>query len=584
MRVMRHVLFTPEGLRVPCAEGATVMEAARRAGVSLTSTCGGQTTCGRCKVRVLSGSVPAPGAGERARLRDDEVAGGIRLACAARVFDDLEVAVPPGSRIEEGPVRLSGEGIELAPDPVIAVHDLPGVHDLAELHCDAAALQDLRSARQNGKAPEAILVRDGEIVGVQRYRREPLGMAFDLGTTTIAAYLLGLESGRSLASRGTTNPQVAWGGDVISRIRHAMENGGDELKNCVRDVLNRLIEEAVADPEEVAEVTIAGNTAMHHLALGLPVRQLGTAPYQPSVRDALDLKARDLGLRTARGAYVHFLPNIDGFVGGDHVAMLLATGMWETDRTVVGIDIGTNTEVTLAASGILRSLSCASGPAFEGAGITHGMRAASGAIERVHIDDKGIRLKVVGNVRPAGICGSGILDLLSELCRCGIIGPRGGLRKHPLVRQGPDGPEFVVAPGGGTGRDVVVTQRDVGRIQLAKAAIAAGIRILLGEAGLAEDAIEEVIIAGAFGQSLDPGSAVDIGMFPPVRSECFRQVGNAAGMGAKLALASRRGRAIAGEIARRVRYVELTTHPRFTREFSHALPFGEWGQSHECNN
>jgi uncharacterized 2Fe-2S/4Fe-4S cluster protein (DUF4445 family) len=590
------VEFEPMGCRVPCAGGATLLEVARSAGIFLTSVCGGQGSCGRCKVRIVAGSLPAPNGYERSRLGSDEIAAGFRLACAVRVVQDLKVAVPAASLAHAPRVQLSGEGVDLAVDPIVSAYDLvvpessPEVpangwdvlqkglrepHGRENLRVDAALIQVLPSVLRAGRPRVTALVRDDEVIGVLPQGQEPLGMAFDLGTTTVAAWLVNLRTGVLLATRGMLNPQVAYGEDVISRIRCAMERGGEALQRSILEALNRLIEQMAGSSEEVVEVVVAGNTAMHHLVLGLPVKQLGTAPYRPAVCEPIDIKARDLGLRAARGAYVHCMPPIAGFVGGDHVAMLLATGMWETEKCVIGVDIGTNTEVTLAARGILTSVSCASGPAFEGAGVSRGMRADDGAIEKVRIDDQGIHLKVIGDVRPTGICGSGIVDLLGELRRRQVITPRGALRHHPLVRPGASGPEFVLAPGGttGTGEDIVVTQRDIGEIQLAKAAVRAGIGILLDQAGIGEHEIDEMVIAGGFGSGIDPQSAVGIGMFPPLPPGRFRQVGNAAGAGARLVLVSKRGRAIAKEIARRVRYVELATHPGFSRAFSHGLRF-----------
>jgi len=300
---------------------------------------------------------------------------------------------------------------------------------------------------------------------------------------------------------------------------------------------------------------------------------LGRTPYLPTVRRSLDIKARHLGLQAAHGAYVHFLPNVAGFIGGDHVAMLLATRLYETNRTAIAIDIGTNTEISLATRGTISSLSCASGPAFEGAGIKHGMRATSGAIEGVEMGNDGNYLKVIGNVSPVGICGSGILDVVYQLRKQCIIDQRGRLQDHPLVRQGSGGHEFALASGNttGTGQDIVITQRDIETIQLAKAAIRTGINVLLSGTGTKENEIDEVIIAGAFGSYIDIASAIGIGMFPSLPLARFHQVGNAAGLGAKLALISRKNRTTAEEIASRIRYIELTTHPKFKHEFSLSL-------------
>jgi uncharacterized 2Fe-2S/4Fe-4S cluster protein (DUF4445 family) len=296
-----------------------------------------------------------------------------------------------------------------------------------------------------------------------------------------------------------------------------------------------------------------------------------------------NLKARDLGLRFAAGANVHLLPNIAGFVGADHVSMVLGTGLHDSDKVTVGLDIGTNTEISLAVNGRLLSCSCASGPAFEGAHIHDGMRAAPGAIEWIRMMDGShggayhVEYQTIDGAPPVGICGSGVLDGVAELRRIGVVGPNGAMRvkegSHPRLRKTAEGVEFLVVPAGerDAPHDLVITRKDVNEIQLAKAAIRAGIEVLLSEAGLETEQIERIVVAGAFGTYLDVDSALSVGMFPPIPRERFTQVGNAAGIGAKLALVSSRCRRTAEEIARCVQYVELTTHPRFVEIYAESL-------------
>jgi uncharacterized 2Fe-2S/4Fe-4S cluster protein (DUF4445 family) len=337
-----------------------------------------------------------------------------------------------------------------------------------------------------------------------------------------------------------------------------------------------LCQETGATLPQIVDAVVVGNTAMHHLFAGLPVDQLGRAPYVAAVSDPLDLRASDLGLVLAPGASVHLPANIAGFVGADHVAMALATGAWEeTDRCVVALDIGTNTEVTLTRGGRAWCCSCASGPAFEGAHIQDGMRAAPGAIERVQIGEDGKpHLKTIGDQPPVGICGSGILDAVSELFRTGIIDRKGALNEAaPRVTRADGLTQYeLAAPAtSGHGRAVVINRKDINEVQLAKAAIRTGVEVLLHEAGVSYEEIEEFIIAGAFGTYLDVGSCVKIGMFPPLPLERFHQVGNAAGAGARQMLVSAARRAAAAALARKVTYVELTVHPEFTRRFLRAL-------------
>ncbi len=588
--------FEPIGLHILCAEGYTIANAARDAGVSLISVCGGRNTCGHCRVRVLSGRTSPLSDSEKAHLSKEEIAAGFRLACTTRVFSDLKLHITPASLTKDQHVHLLGDEPDLVPNPVVQAYELQlpepslqtpladwenlqkGLKTSHRLNVSQPGLSlmqglspVLRAARWNVTAA----VRDNEVISVYPQGRELLGIAFDLGTSTIAAYLVNLGTGQTLMAQGAMNPQMAYGEDVMSRISYAIEHSSIKMRESLIRTLNQLLQDMPCNAEEVVEVTMVGNTAMHHLALDLPVKQLGRAPYLPAVTRSLDVKAYDLGLNIAREAYVHFPSNIAGFVGSDHVAMLLAIGICETDKSVLGIDIGTNTEVTLAAKGSITSVSCASGPAFECAAIKHGMRAISGSIEKVKIEQNGINLKVINGGPPTCICGSGILDAISELRSQQIIDRRGRLQNHPQVRQGSDGCEFVLALGEttGTGQEIVIAQNDIEQIQLAKAAVRAGINVLLGEAGIKEDEIDNVMIAGSFGNSIDINSAVGIGLFPPLPLDRFKQIGNAAGVGAKLLLVSKRNRLIAAEITRQVRYIELTVHPQFTHEFARSLPF-----------
>ncbi|MDP2951806.1 MAG: ASKHA domain-containing protein, partial [Chloroflexota bacterium] len=342
----------------------------------------------------------------------------------------------------------------------------------------------------------------------------------------------------------------------------------------VNRVVERLCQAQGVSPSRVAEMVVVGNTAMHHLFLRLPVEQLGVAPYVPAISAALDVKARDLGLRLAPGAWVHTLPNVAGFVGADHVAMVLASELDSVKGIALGLDIGTNTEVVLVREGEMASCSCASGPAFEGGHILHGMRAATGAIERVNLVDGKLSVATIGDAPAVGICGSGILDAVAVLYRAGAINFRGRMESsHPWVRQGERGREVVLAEAAtsGTGEDIVIVQEDINQIQLAKGAIRTGIDTLLKVMEVEEGAVERVVIAGAFGSYIRTDSALAIGMFPAFPRARFEQVGNAAGVGAKLALVSRKERARAQEIASRIRHVELMSQPDFMESFALAM-------------
>ncbi len=599
--------FQPIGRRGPCPAGGTLLDAARSLGVDLASVCGGHGSCGRCKVQLVAGKLTPITAREEARLSAAELAQGYRLACLAAPLSDCRVHVPAESLT--APQRTQVEGletsVEIAPAVSACLVEIaaPTLDDLRaddRRLCEAVAaatgseaeLTDLEVARHASVELRRlgwrarVTLRGREIIHVAPADAAWLGLAVDIGTTKIAAYLVDLATGRTVAAQGAMNPQIAYGEDVIARLAYAGK-GPEEaatLQALLADGLNRLVAdlcaEANARPADIVDAVVVGNTAIHHLFLRLPVAQLAAAPYVPAVRAAVDVKARDVGLRLAPGAYVHLLPNIAGYVGADHVAMLLATlaGCCATDLadatdTILALDIGTNTEICLAHRGRLTSLSCASGPAFEGAHITFGMRAAAGAIERVQIAEDGrVAYKTIGDVPPVGLCGSGILDVMAQLRLAGLLDRRGTLA-GPGVHMIEGDPAFVIADGTatGNGRPIFVTQHDIRELQLAKGAIRCGIKTLLQDAGIGPADLDRVIIAGAFGTYIDVESALTIGLLPPVPRARVVQVGNAAGTGARLALISRVQRRRAAEIADRVRYLELARTPRFMRNFAEAM-------------
>jgi len=616
-----QITFQPLGRRAPAAEGQTILAAAHEAGVPIASVCGGAGTCGRCQVRLVRGTVSPLGDDEAALLPPGEIVAGYRLACQTRVLSDIELEVPAESLAVAQRLQVAGELPTVPLEPAVRAYTIalppPGLSDLradtqrltdalsasmgrsetrpytCPYTFDLSVLRDLPNVLRAQGWQATVDVRQGEVIAVRPPGQSPLGVAVDLGTTKIAAYLVDLATGETLAAAGAANPQIVYGEDVMARLAYALhgEAQARRLQAAASEAVDRLVASLCTsvgrDPAAVGELVLVGNTAMHHLFLGLPVAQLGLAPYVPAVNAALDVKARDLGLHLAPGAVVHLLPNIAGFVGADHVAFLLAVGAryslehglpltsgLTSVSPLLGLDIGTNTEVALAHNGTLLSCSTASGPAFEGAHIRHGMHAASGAIEKVWIEDTGMQVATIDGRPAVGICGSGILDAIAALRRAGALSDRGRmLAGHPLVRRGEDGLEVVLveAAASSTGRDIVVMQEDVSQVQLAKGAIRAGIQVLLGEAGISAEQITEVVIAGAFGSFLDPASAVGIGLFPPLPLARFRAVGNAAGAGARLALLSLTQRALAADIARRVHYVELTVHPRFVDEFARGM-------------
>ena len=597
-----HVDFEPIGRRVENNAGNTLLAAAQTAGVQLVSLCGGVGSCNSCRVRLVSGELSPPTREEQDALGADDLAKDYRLACQAIPLTDVKIDIPPESLTTPQRLQIEGQETFIEPDPVVTAFDVQlAPPTLDDLRSDVArvrqALDDLGIAcpvirlpvleglsgtlRAQDWTARLVLRGDEVIAGLPR-ESDLLGLAVDVGTTKLAAYLVDLENGNTLAKTGRMNPQISYGEDVVSRIAYTINNEGGrkllqaKLVEAINDMLAELHNQTSTSPEQVVEAVVVGNTAMHHLFAGLPVRQLGEAPYVPAVADPMDIPASEIGLALAPGAYVHLPPNIAGYVGADHVAMLLATDVWDSARTVLALDIGTNTEISLATGGRLLSCSCASGPAFEGAHIHDGMRAAPGAIERVQIVDGEVRVHTIGSQPAVGICGSGILDAIAEMVAAGVMDSRGKLQKdNPLVGEEDGVLEFLLMPAESAGheRDVIVTQKDVSEVQLAKGAIRAGIEILLEEAGVAHDEIEEFIVAGAFGTYLDVRSAVRVGMFPTLPVDRFRQVGNAAGTGARQMLISAERRQATAEIVRRVEYIELTTHPNFTSEFIKAMSF-----------
>ncbi len=597
----RHrVDLQPIGRRTEVAAGQTLLDAARQAGVELNALCGGEGWCHGCRVRVADESALSPVTpAERDALTPEQLAAGFRLACQAVPLRSVRVDIPPESLTAPQRLQIEGQEAEVPPDPPVSPVDVTvapaTLHDLRAdsarvrqatpfpgLTFPLAVLRELPTRlRQQGWAAR-LGVRGSEVVAVVPPETPLLGLAVDVGTTKLAAYLVDLATGRTLARAGAMNPQIAYGEDVVSRISYATkeEHGGQVLQEQLVSALNGLVEtlckQASSSRDQIAEAVVVGNTAMHHLFVGLPVRQLGLAPYVPAVSEAIQFPASQVGLALAAGAYVYLPPNIAGYVGADHVAMALGTGAWETDRTWVALDIGTNTEITVTRGGHIWCCYFASGPAFEGAHIRDGMRAAPGAIERVQITDGKVHLKTIQNQPPVGICGSGILDAVAELVRAGLIDRKGAFRSDAAGVTVEDGlRQFTLAPAWATGhgRPIAVTRNDINEIQLAKAAIRTGLDVLLAEAGVRYDDIEAFIVAGAFGTYLDVESSIRVGMFPPLPLDRFRQVGNAAGTGARQLLISTARRRVAAEIAPRVQYVELTVHPGFSGRYLKALYF-----------
>lgn len=596
----------PIGRRIEVGPGVNLLDAAQRAGVDLVASCGGVGICGTCRVRIVQGQVTPPTLTELESLDAAQIQAGYRLACQTEPLSDVRLDIPPESLTALQKMQLEGAERQVALSPAVVAVDValdqPGLEDLRS---DLARVDEELARQGYGpvkgslallgrlsqilrgsgwKARLAIRPEHGEshLVSVLPPGARLAGLAMDLGSTKLALYLVDLESGATIARQGVMNPQIAYGEDVVSRIAFAnrSEDNRKVLQNrlvgAVNEALDDFCSECGLSRDQVVDIVAVGNTAIHHLFCGLPVEQLGAAPYVPVVSDALYFDAAQVGLNAAPGARVFMPANIAGYVGADHVAALLATQSYAAQRTTLVVDIGTNTEVSLIHQERVFSCSCASGPAFEGAHIRDGMRAVPGAIDRVRISDEEIHLTTIGDQPPVGICGSGILEAVAQLLDAGIIDERGVLRLgREHVRSNGRQTEFVLADADhtGHGRDILVTRKDINEIQLAKGAIRAGIEVLLQEAGISAESIEEFIIAGAFGTYLDLGSALRVGMFPAIPLDRYQQVGNAASVGAKELLVSAVRREEAAQIVRNVQYIELTTHASFTPVFVEAMYF-----------
>jgi uncharacterized 2Fe-2S/4Fe-4S cluster protein (DUF4445 family) len=611
-----RLIFQPYGKRLEASTGTKILQAAKDAGINLNSVCGGEGLCGKCRIIVRSGKehLSLPSESEKHTFSEEDLCAGLRLACQTTIREKgiVTVDVPAESRSDQQ--KLSYVGLErkvkLAPavKSIIVTLEKPSLLDSrSDVDRLLDALESKISLRPNidyeslKEIPHVIreknwtvtvtIWNDQEIIAVQPGQvSDCYGFAVDIGTTKLAGYLLDLRDGEIVSSASMMNPQIPYGEDVISRIRFMMEKPENlvKLQRMVTEGVNKLVKEtckkAETSPKEVYEMTVAGNTAMHHIFLGIPSDYVALTPYPAALQSSVDVKARELFLGLSQGSYVHVLPTIAGFVGGDAIADILATGIHEMAEISMLIDIGTNTEVILGNKDRLLACSCASGPALEGAQIKHGMRASTGAIEQVWIDPEtlGVNCKTVGGGRPRGLCGSAVVDIVAELLKTGLIDGSGRFRKNidtPRLRMNERSSEFVITwkNENSANTDVVFTQRDIREAQLAKAAIYTGVSILMKHLGIKPYAIQKIFLAGAFGTYVDPQNARIIGMYPDVPLERVQFVGNTAGSGARMALLSVKVREAAEKIAKAVEYVELGADPSFQSEFLKAtyLPHQE---------
>jgi uncharacterized 2Fe-2S/4Fe-4S cluster protein (DUF4445 family) len=607
-----RVTFQPNGRSVYVLPGTSVLEASSRAGLTIDTPCGGRGTCGKCRVQFQSGACE-PTAQDRAIFEAGELAEGWRLACQTRICRECRIYVPDSSLFasQHQIFAEAAEGAqqEVQPavrkcyvqlsEPSLADH----AADLARLEqavgpfrVELAMLRRLpRLLRENDFAGTAVLA-DHRLVDFEPgdTSGQCYGVAFDIGTTTVVGSLLELCGGTELQLTSRMNPQVSFGDDVVSRIEHATastENLAqlrDSITRTLQEMIDELCRAASVKRSQVYEVVIAGNTTMEHLLCGMDVAQLGHVPFVPVFSRGLMLRAADMGLSIADRGGAYVFPVIGGFVGGDTVAGVLATRLDREQGAALMIDIGTNGEIVLSAGGKLWAASTAAGPAFEGARISCGMRATRGAIEKVVLADGEVHVSVIGGARPAGICGSGLIDAAAELLRAGLITPEGRLLPREdlpeavpaslaarIVRDGED-VAFLLAGGADAGAEsrVLLTQRDIREMQLATGALRAGVKILCKQAGIEPAELGRVLIAGGFGSFIRRSNAQRIGLLPAgVDREKIHYVGNASLNGARWALVSEPARKAGEQLGRGTEHVELSMDMQFQMEFAEAMIF-----------
>jgi uncharacterized 2Fe-2S/4Fe-4S cluster protein (DUF4445 family) len=596
--------------------GTSILKAAHAGGVDITATCGGRGRCTSCRVKFVAGAIPPPTIMDEVQLGHDLVREGYRLSCQCAVVEPLTVQVAPP--VDEQAFQILGPGAGPPPGvPIDAgvVKRLVKVALPREEHHQTSDLEQLALAADLQAAqittgllagvpdalrgsPEGTTVTtfgaggDRRLIAVERGDTTSMkfGLAIDIGTTSVVTTLIELESGERLASVSSLNPQAVFGGDLMSRIAFAQFNPGNlrKLHTRILGLLNRHVEQVCREsgvlPKWIYKAVVVGNTCMHHILLGIDPTYVGLAPYAPVMRHPVVLPARELFLKIAPEARVCLLPIVAGFVGADAVAVALATRIGDRPEVRIAVDIGTNGEVILGSREHLWAASAPAGPALEGAQIRHGMRGAQGAIDRAAVGAD-ITVHTIGESDALGICGSGLIDLVAGLLEAsvidwtGLIDVEGRDRLPPALRErvvmrGEERQVIVLRPGeAGARQEIVLTQDDVRQVQLCKGAIASGIAMLQHVAGFPDDKIDELMLAGGFGNYLSIPSAVRIGLIPPLPADRIRYVGNAASLGAQICLLSEAERARAAGLAARIEHVSLAAHPDFETIFVDAMNF-----------
>lgn len=605
------ITFQPEGKHFDIKIGSNVLDSARKLGIDIQAPCGDLGLCGKCKIILQEGKslVNSSTDSEKKTLSTSELNNGYRLACQCKIskIGFLNVVVPPESRISQQRIVIQGTipKFDLSPivtDTVIEIvkkqesksdsERLLGVlreKGFADVSIDIDVIRRLPDVLRESKwNVNAILWNNQEVLSLQPKDKHGklLGFAVDVGTTKVAGYLVDLNNGELLAAISLPNPQISFGDDLISRITYSSESEEKEknLQEIVIGCVNKLIENSCktfgVSPKEVYDISVVGNTVMHHIFFGISPKYVGQSPFPVAVKNSFDVKAKDIGLIANPAAYVHALPPIAGFVGADTVAGILATEIYKQEKISMLIDIGTNAEIVIGNKDKLTCCSAPAGPAFEGAKIKFGMRASSGAIETVWINPDNLETgyKTIDESKPRGICGSGIIDTVAQLLKTNVIDNLGRFNKeisNPRIRNSEGNLEFVLAWQKETdiNKDITITRQDIQEILLAKASIYTGTHILLERLKLTSNDIENLYIAGAFGSYIDITNSLIIGMFPEIPINRIQFVGNIAGSGGRMVLLSKKLRAKADIIANETNYIELASDPSFEKEFINALWF-----------
>lgn len=593
---MSKVFVEPIGLTLSVDEQDNLLDALVRAQIDIPTDCAGRGTCGKCLVRLGAGELSEPTERELKRIPKKQRDEGWRLACqsmprSSRV--SIEVRGTAGQRrilttsqlthgdarpiVRTQVVRMEPPTLEDKRSDLVRLTEALG----GDVEVPIRILQEIPAILRDGRWTAAVTLYDRRLIAVAAGDQEPdvYGAAVDVGTSKVIAYLFDLHRGTLIDQEAVENPQMRYGEDVISRIAHAAQRKETALlAAAVREGINTnlkiLYERQELGPESVCDMTIVGNTAMHHLALGMSTVGLGQAPFAPAADEPLTLKASEMGIDMNPEGGVHFPPPIAGFVGSDALAVVAATHLADAEHPSMAIDIGTNTEIALTHGDRVTVTSCASGPAFEGYQIRNGMKAVAGAIERIVIDEAGepVELKTITGAEPLGICGSGVVDLLAGLVHAGVIDKTGRMSaEHPRVRRGEEGSEYLLTEG--PHGDIVFTQHDVRSLQLAKGAIHSGWELLMASLDVSLEALGTVYIAGAFGNYLDLAAAQYLGLFPPVDTERVAFVGNAAGVGAQMSLIDVEARVDMARVRDKTEFLDLATDKRFLDVFSSRLGF-----------